>query len=561
MVFFFDANSTGPARGSISDSKADEVLSGSFPTHLCPPAGWSDRMSVKDHIAKHKTPDMEILTGMDSKQLAYCASLHDHDFLVQEERYLSDGLDLNMGFSVRQSGVKTVTDAKMARMLFRGEKPKWLIVTLRKDLVTAMDNMKALFALRPEWHTVDVLVLDPADGALFDEGPRMLRDLLVNPARIYRGDRGVNSRGLKTVWTPWLIRFTGPAAATARQPEFRTLSLFSSGMDPEEIIFEEPAMKDSLMAVVAHVTWAEELCNHFEMTRHQLSETPGPDARYTKVYFMELSCQDMCDLVEKYGAKPRFGLMTIPMYEGQAVDSMPEIVEVFVTSAKRTDVALWMFSILLSELWDGGRVMVNGEIAMQSVSYCKIRVGFTPVGRKKFMAMLDTFILKGLSIKDEATGEPLTEYDSDSDASSVMSEWGSVESCMLINVPPYWKDDHIKSVLKGTGERDLLLTKMSWNVGEIRTCTWKVQSPDSKKLVGRVLKAPSGRTLLIINSAEYKERKSRKSRPSAAGMRKTPDTTVPLGHTPMRPPAGRPPPASASTGTNDKISFKKHRSD
>ena len=137
---------------------------------------------------------MEILTGIDSKQLGYCASLHDHNFPVHEERYLNDSFGLRMGFSIRQSAVKAVTKANMARMLFRGDKPEWPIVTLRKDLVTAPENMKALTSLLPKLDCIDMLVLDPSDGALFDEG--------------------------------------------------------LSGTDPEEVIFEEPIMQDSLIAVV-----------------------------------------------------------------------------------------------------------------------------------------------------------------------------------------------------------------------------------------------------------------------------------------------------------------------
>jgi hypothetical protein len=55
------------------------------------------------------------------------------------------------------------------------------------------------------------------------------------------------------------------------------------------------------------------------------------------------------------------------------------------------------------------------------------------------LAAINTLTEFGLSVKDEATNELLTDEDVDSDAGSVQSEWGSVETCMIMVVPPFLK--------------------------------------------------------------------------------------------------------------------------
>ena len=74
--------------------------------------------------------------------------------------------------------------------------------------------------------------------------------------------------------------------------------------------------------------WAGKLCSFLGETKAKLSETPGPDAKNTKVYFMELSCAEMCEVAHSFGGHPHFAIMSIAMYEGTAVDEKSEVLEV-----------------------------------------------------------------------------------------------------------------------------------------------------------------------------------------------------------------------------------------
>ena len=109
---------------------------------------------------------------------------------------------------------------------------------------------------------------------------------------------------------------------------------------------------------------------------------------------------------------------------------------------------------------------------------------------------------------------------------------------------------------EATGQKDMLLIQLGWNVGELRTSSWRTQSPNAKKFVGKVLKNPNGRVRLLISTAAYKERKARRPKQSAT-VRKanTPETFREV-------PASKPQatfllPGSSGNRFNSTLSFEK----
>ena len=94
-------------------------------------------MSVKEHIANFATPDRAIWVAQDSKHLSALGNLGDHDYLVQEERWLHGGFKLTMGFSIKPAGIKAIKDEKQAELMFRGDSVRLLYVCVKKDFQVA----------------------------------------------------------------------------------------------------------------------------------------------------------------------------------------------------------------------------------------------------------------------------------------------------------------------------------------------------------------------------------------------------------------------------------------
>ena len=75
--------------------------------------------------------------------------------------------------------------------------------------------------------------------------------------------------------------------------------------------------------------------------------------------------------------------------------------------------------------------------------------------------------------------------------------------------PPYWKETHVKGLFFGLDLAEVVVNKMSWSVGTLRTSTWKVQAQTVTDWIGKVLTSTNGkRQLTIITETEYQFRRS-----------------------------------------------------
>ena len=167
-------------------------------------------MNAKDFLKKYSTPDMEILSKTDGEQLLVLAGLDGHDFVVPNERYLSSGLDLSMGFSVRFDGLKELNTPQKTRS-FRGDEPELLCVTVKRSFADDMKCVKTLLNHLPTWRTLDVVLLDSADSALGDGSKILLKDLAFTPDRAIKAERSVCSLGLGTDSSPRYFASRQPA--------------------------------------------------------------------------------------------------------------------------------------------------------------------------------------------------------------------------------------------------------------------------------------------------------------------------------------------------------------
>ena len=345
----------------------------------------------------------------------------------------------------------------------------------------------------------------------------MAKEMLITAECICKGERNVLSQGMKTAWVPWVVRVTYASSQSANPADLRTLPLFATGQDPEHRFFVESEMSPSLMAVQAHVQWAEQMVEHLCGTRCGLDETPGTDPKHTKIYFKDLTPSDVNELVDRFGSLPQLALMTSAMYEGRVIDKFPHVFNMYTSAARRSEVGPQMFAFLLSALWNDGKVLTDNNLAIHASSYTKIRVGCNVEERQQFMAFINSLTEFELSVKNEITNEPLMQEDLDSDASSVQSERGSVETCMIMGVPPFWKEEHLRALLESMGDKDFLTNKLPWNVEEVGTTMRRVQAPKAASWVGKMFRSKEGCVLLVISSAECRERKQKRlaSRPAA----------------------------------------------
>ena len=125
----------------------------------------------------------------------------------------------------------------------------------------------------------------------------------------------------------------------------------------------------------------------------------------------------------------------------------------------------------------------------------------------------------GLVVVDEGSGEWLTDSDVDasSTASTIPDTWGQVTIVYAINVPPWFDQKAVHSMLGATGDEKFVVDRVRWTVGELRTCTWKVRGPGVQDLVGHLLRSTEGDSPVhIISSQEYTTRRGKPSNKGGA---------------------------------------------
>ena len=123
----------------------------------------------------------------------------------------------------------------------------------------------------------------------------------------------------------------------------------------------------------------------------------------------------------------------------------------------------------------------------------------------------------GYILKDEETLDHVTAFEgNDTDVSSVMSKWGSIDICHLVGAPsppPNWKESALQQVLQVSSQKQFLLTKMRWCVAEMSYTTWQIQAPDTKTLVGKVFGTQAKECqMMFISKEDYKQRRHSSTR-------------------------------------------------
>ena len=126
----------------------------------------------------------------------------------------------------------------------------------------------------------------------------------------------------------------------------------------------------------------------------------------------------------------------------------------------------------------------------------------------------------GLQAKDPVDGSYVTSADLESDAhSAISSTWGSIDTLFPADVPPYYKEPHLREVLQSSSKvKDFLLQKMRWSVGTIRTATWKLTAPDLGALQSALfLVAGSSTVIRTLSGTEYLQLKNQGTKGQGQG--------------------------------------------
>ena len=116
----------------------------------------------------------------------------------------------------------------------------------------------------------------------------------------------------------------------------------------------------------------------------------------------------------------------------------------------------YFYAYVLGALLDLGEIFTSGQVSVQIMHAKCIHIGLSqdayPHVEKRMEGWLE--ILR-LQLRDEQTGKPLTYGGTETtmQALDVPDAWGPCQLIFLTNVPPYWKEEVVRTVplTQGTG--------------------------------------------------------------------------------------------------------------
>ena len=421
------------------------------------------------------TPSDPVLLPPEPKQLAYNSLIDQSQFLVQDKLYLHAGIDPQKSYTL--ASVWAVDTTPGMQGVFWGNSPTIVIVGPEADKEQMFRVADCVARLHTTLVRLSIVILSPPEG--LDDANFILPAIevhkglpqSVNPERIWRADRVFSSTVMVCQWLPWVVVSTPTSRVTTGRPAYKKFSLMTPGHDPTVEWCTPVEVPQKMLVIMFHKQWEQELMTFLGTEPRNEVVVPGPDVPHTRILFKELDLTRAKSLVTQLWQKPRFAVMPTPWYKGSAMQGKPYQLSAFVRREKKIEHTPFLFSYVLAAFWDMGEVLgVSSEIALQSTAYKQVRVGLTKDAMEYFRPhMMRPNESVGMVVVDEGSAEWLTDSDVDtsSTASTIPDTWGQVTSVCAINVPLWYDQKAVHSMLGAMATRSLWLIEFG---GVLASC-------------------------------------------------------------------------------------------
>ena len=184
-------------------------------------------------------------------------------------------------------------------------------MTIERNFLDDMKMIRLLLSFLPAWRSLNVVLLEATDAPLGEGARAIIKDLGMNPLKVFKSEHSVCSMGMGTEFFPCFFLITATSNQSHQFPTMKTLKQLEKGRSPEELIFEQPEMPANTFAVQSHVSWSADLYTFLNSSKELLDEVPGSDPKSTKGVFAQLDKNGVVNLIDIFGAKPQFTLMMV----------------------------------------------------------------------------------------------------------------------------------------------------------------------------------------------------------------------------------------------------------
>ena len=481
-------------------------------------ASQSGRAGADLRVAEATVGD-DVIVPLDSKQLVVLSGIDDTDYWLQDQFWVKKGADLDDGAVSYKLSIVNRAETSQLTKIFHGAHPNVTVCAFGSEMASVNEVIQKVIAGVDKLNKLTLVLFEDVQDSpepFLNQALAVRGNVTFNPCIVVQADRPLGSIVLKKQLMARVLRSKPESRQSRQQPKFRQLRMFMPGEDTDVRVFQGPAEDDKMTVVQYRQDWEAELFDELNITKAEAVVVPGADTRQSRYLFCKLKLADAHRLVEMFGRKARFSAMPLPWYKGDGVDDKEHRYELYISAEKRGQHAAFLFSYVLAMFWEHkpeGVLKVSSGVAIQVVGFNKIRVGLSKESNALFSEQLEKATATyGLKVKDESTGFFVNPEDCAEAIADCPPEWGDTANAFLINVPPWWGMPTLSDVL-GTASLDkVVLKRMRWSVGEIRTMTWRLSVPahSVKELNGSVFRASDGGCVMqVISSAEYAARRAK----------------------------------------------------
>ena len=153
-------------------------------------------------------------------------------------------------------------------------------------------------------------------------------------------------------------RFDVRVASSSREsrnvsppPPHKLLRLMAPGAEVDKVVFHEPDVRDNQYAIQVHNDLVNGVLGSIGLNADDVHLMPGTDPRNSKLFFTELTEEQVNTVVSQFGSKPRFQIQPVEWYRGSNVTNMESVYEVWVQKTHKETWSPMLYASVLAMFW------------------------------------------------------------------------------------------------------------------------------------------------------------------------------------------------------------------
>ena len=148
------------------------------------------------------------------------------------------------------------------------------------------------------------------------------------PVRVGQCDRLVGSVSKAQSYDVWVATSTHRSHMESASVYYKMVNLRLPGENADGLLFPDPEIDYPMLIVQYGFAWEDELMMHLDIDKNTTVICSGVDTASSRYLYLETDLAQAKGVVETFGRYPRFALLPLKWYTGEAVSAAEHRVEI-----------------------------------------------------------------------------------------------------------------------------------------------------------------------------------------------------------------------------------------